>query len=60
MSEKTYVITFHKEDFRGTSSKRTITQTATNVVDLLTEVNNSWRKENERIVVDFIYSEADK
>lgn len=60
MSEKTYVITFHREDFRGTYSKRTIKRTATNVADLITGIERSWLEGNDRIVVDFVYSEEYK
>lgn len=55
---KIYVITFHVEDFEGTYSKYTITKKAENIIDLITEIKNNWCKENQRVVVDFIYSEA--
>lgn len=61
MSElKIYVITFHTEDFQGIYSKYTITKKAENIIDLITEIENNWCKENKRVVVDFIYSEACK
>lgn len=61
MSElKIYVITFHTEDFQRTYSKYTITKKAENIIDLITEIENNWCKENKRVVVDFIYSEACK
>ena len=62
MSEKLYVITFHTEDFRGSYSKRTIIKRATSIVELINELEKSWRKDNPnlRIVVDFIFSEEIK
>jgi maltodextrin utilization protein YvdJ len=56
--KKIYVITFHMEDFRGTYSKRTIRRKSTNVVDLIDEIERCWCKENQRVVIDFIYSET--
>ena len=60
--KKIYVITFHTEDLTGTYSKRTITITATSIVEVINELEKSWCKENTnlRIVIDLIYSEADK
>lgn len=61
MSEsKIYVITFHTESFQGTYGKHTIKKQAENVIDLITEIENNWCKENKRVVVDFLYSEACK
>lgn len=61
MSEsKIYVITFHTESFEGTYGKYTIKKQAKNVIDLITEIENNWCKENKRVVVDFIYSEERK
>ena len=62
MSEKLYVITFHTEEFRGSYLKRTIIKRATSIVELIDELEKSWRKENPnlRIVVDFIFSEECK
>lgn len=61
MSEfKIYAITFHVEDFEGAYGKYTITKKAENIIDLITEIKNNWCKENQRVVVDFIYSEACK
>lgn len=60
--KKIYVITFHTEDLRGNYSKRTITRTATSIVEVINELEKSWCKENTnlKIVIDLIYSEADK
>lgn len=61
MSEsKIYVITFHTESFQGKYGKYTIKKKATNVIDLITEIENNWCKENKRVVVDLIFSEECK
>lgn len=60
MNRKFYIITFHAEDFLGTYSKNTIARESTSVKDLINEIEQNWKKENQRIVIDFLYAEAIK